>query len=347
MPMVQKQSPVAKTIDYTPLTRHISKTDVQTFFDSQGLSKKVKNTKIATIIMSGIIVLFILPTIFSGGAKAIVGLGMALIVVALVVAIVLLIEHRYKRAARFWYFARANNFSYRYFFSNPAYTGMIFQQGHSRHASNIIYVPENESFAAFEMGDYQYTTGSGKERETHDWFYMSIEMDRQLPHMVLDSRANNVKFFGKDLMTNLPEPFSKDQILSLEGDFNTSFTLYAPKEYERDALYIFTPDLMTLLMDQSTQFDAEIIDNEVYFYHRYSVDRLNPTTMYQLLTIIHTIGMKMYRQTDYYADERVGNRANDVVAQGGRRLKQGVNWFVVVIMIIIFAVWIIPNFVRH
>lgn len=166
MPMVQKQSPVAKTIDYTPLTRHISKTDVQTFFDSQGLSKKVKNTKIATIIMSGIIVLFILPTIFSGGAKAIVGLGMALIVVALVVAIVLLIEHRYKRAARFWYFARANNFSYRYFFSNPAYTGMIFQQGHSRHASNIIYVPESESFAAFEMGDYQYTTGSGKERES-------------------------------------------------------------------------------------------------------------------------------------------------------------------------------------
>ena len=40
---------------------------------------------------------------------------------------------------------------------------------------------------------------------------------------------------------------TRTQVLSLEGDFDRYFTLYCPKEYERDALYVFTPDLMALL----------------------------------------------------------------------------------------------------
>lgn len=345
--MIQKQSPVAKTINYTPLTQQISKADIRAFLDSQGLTKKANIIKIAIIGIGGVIILSMVPAIIADSSTAIGRIIAAVIVAALVAATVFLIDYGYKRSARLWHFARANNFSYTHTLLNPPYTGMIFQQGHSRFASNIIYVPASESFASFEMGDYQYTTGSGKEKQTHDWFYLSIEMDRQLPHMVLDSRANNVRFFGKDLMTNLPESFSKDQVLSLEGDFNTYFTLYAPKEYERDALYVFTPDLMALLMDKSAQFDAEIIDNKLYFYRRYSVDRTNPTMMYQLLTIIHTVGMKMYQQTDYYADERVGDRASNVIAQGGRRLKQRINWVVVIVVIAIFAVWIIPNFLRQ
>lgn len=344
--MIQKQSPVAKTINYTPLTQQISKADIRAFLDSQGLTKKANIIKIAIIGIGGVIILSMVPAIIADHSTAIGRIIAAVIVAALVAATVFLIDYGYKRAARLWHFARANSFSYTHTLLDPPYAGMIFQQGHSRFASNIIYVPPSESFASFEMGDYQYTTGSGKEKQTHNWFYLCVEMDRQLPHMVLDSRANNVRFFGKDLMTNLPESFSKDQILSLEGDFNSYFTLYAPKEYERDALYVFTPDLMALLMDKSAQFDAEIIDNKLYFYRRYSVDRTNPTMMYQLLTIIHTVGMKMYRQTDYYADERVGDRASNVIAQGGRRLKQRINWVVVIVVIAIFAVWIIPNFLR-
>lgn len=320
--MAQKQSPVAKTIDYTPLTQVISKAGIQLFLDTQGLTKKVKLMKAATMIIGAVIVLLILPTILPGGAKALVGVIIALVVVGVVLAIILLSEYGYKKAVRLWYFALANQFSYRHLLVNPTYTGMIFQQGYGRIASNIVYAPGSDTVASFEM-------------------------DRQLPHMVLDSRSNNVRIFGKDITSNLPEVFSRDQILSLEGDFNKYFTLYAPKEYERDALYIFTPDLMALLMDQSSQFDAEIIDNNVYFYRKYTIDRTNSNIMYQLLTIVNTVGMKMYRQTDYYADERVADRAQNTVAQGGRRLKRSVNWFAVIIILIIFAVWIIPNFVRH
>lgn len=65
-----------------------------------------------------------------------------------------------------------------------------------------------------DMGNYRYTTGSGKNRTTHHWGYMVLALDRALPHMMLDSRANN-RLFGA---TNLPTYFKKDQVLSLEGD---------------------------------------------------------------------------------------------------------------------------------
>ncbi|GAA1220365.1 hypothetical protein GCM10009655_19930 [Rhodoglobus aureus] len=59
--------------------------------------------------------------------------------------------------------------------------------------------------------------------------------------MVLDARANN-QLFG---FSNLPKSFARDQVLKLEGDFNEHFTLYSPRHYERDALYVFTQHPMT------------------------------------------------------------------------------------------------------
>lgn len=48
-------------------------------------------------------------------------------------------------------------------------------------------------------------------------------------------------------------------MLSLEGDFDRYFTLYCPGDYERDALYVFTPDLLALLIDESRHFAANAL----------------------------------------------------------------------------------------
>lgn len=346
MTMAQKQSPAAKTIDYTPLTQVISKADIQAFLDSQGIkSKTAKLNKLITIVLVALFLIAISLTIIMGDPR--MAGFIALIAFVIILEITMVQPYDYKRSVRLWYFALANKFSYRYLLTNPEYTGIIFQQGYNRLASNIIYKLDSDSSVSYEMGDYEYTTGAGKTQTTYNWFYISMRLDRKLPHMVLDSRSNNYKLFGKDI-TNLPELFSKDQVLSLEGDFNNHFTLYAPKKYERDALYIFTPDLMALLIDQSAQFDAEVIDDRIYFYYLWdSSYEINLDIVRQALAIINTVGMKVYRQTDSYADERVADRTQNTVAQGGQRLKRAVSWFTVIIILIIFAVWIIPNFVRH
>ncbi|WP_414172275.1 hypothetical protein [Clavibacter tessellarius] len=44
----------------------------------------------------------------------------------------------------------------------------------------------------------------------------------------------------------------------LEGDFDRHAALYCPEGYERDALYLFTPDVMAVLVDRVRGFDVEI-----------------------------------------------------------------------------------------
>jgi hypothetical protein len=212
----------------------------------------------------------------------------------------------------------------------------------------VISVDATDTTMGFELGEYRYTVGSGKNQRTEWWTYCCIDLDRHVPHMLLDSRRNNMRIFGKDVASNLPSTFSKSQVVRLEGNFNEYFTLYAPKEYERDAYYIFTPDLMALLIDNSHNYDAEVIDNKLYFYVQ-SAGRqhylTHPQLMYKWLTIIHTVGTKVGRQTDYYADEKVADRSADVVATQGRRLRHGVGWFAIIAVILFFVINIIVEIV--
>ena len=151
--------------------------------------------------------------------------------------------------------------------------------------------------------------------------------------MVLDAKKNNM--FGK--ISNLTDTFDRSQTLALEGDFNEYFTLYAPKQYERDALYVFTPDVMAKLIDNGAQFDMEVIDDELYIYKSGRIGLTDEAQLRSILSIFDTIAAELKDQTDYYADERVGDRAQNIVAVPGARLKHGVNWVVVAIVVAMFV----------
>src|SRR5690606_27767455 len=181
----------------------------------------------------------------------------------------------------------------------------------------------------------QYTTGSGKNRTTHRWGFLALELDRRLPHMVLDATANNGLFGG----TNLPARFDRSQVLSLEGDFDRYFTLYCPREYERDALYVFTPDLMAILIDEAAPYDVEIVDDWMFVYSRTPFDLAHRPTLERLFRIVETVGAKTLRQTVRYADERIGDFSADIVAPAGARLKRGVSIVAVLVAVAAFALW--------
>lgn len=153
--------------------------------------------------------------------------------------------------------------------------------------------------------------------------------------MILDSRANN-GLFGS---TNLPTYFTNDQVLSLEGDFDQYFTLYCPRQYERDALYVFTPDLMALLIDEAAPFDVEIVDEWMFVYSSKPFDPLSRLTYERLFRIADTVGAKTLRQTKRYKDERVHSFAANIIAPQGRRLKSGVSVGAVVVMVAFAVFW--------
>jgi hypothetical protein len=271
-----------------------------------------------------------------------VAIGMMLVILLAVAGIVWGVvvvarangRSKWERWMRLTRFADANGLVFSPRDENPNYPGAIFADGHTR---TVLEHLRSDEGRFLDIGSYEYVTGSGKNRAVHRWGFMAFNLDRSLPHMVLDARANN-GLFGS---TNLPASFNKNQVLSLEGDFDTHFTLYCPREYERDALYVFTPDLMALLIDEAAPFDVEIIDNWMFVYSRLPFKLADPHVLQRLFRILDTVGQKTITQTDFYADERIGDRTIDMVAPQGQRLKRGFSaaFVITVVIVVVMVVW--------
>lgn len=349
---------MTRAIDYTALTNPVTKQDVAAF---KAESKAAGRTWGSNGVVEGVAVgcaavLFVFVAVsmigsfIAMGASAIsssgspVGYGAIFVAVLflalIVVGIVLGVRGafglgRWEKWMRLSRFASANQLVYSPFSADPQYPGAIFGLGRSRRAIDHL---RSTTDRFLDMGNYQYVTGSGKNSTTHNWGFMALHLDRRLPHMVLDSTANN-SWFG----TNLPSTFKKEQALSLEGDFNKYFTLYCPKEYERDALYVFTPDLMALLIDEAAPFDVEIVDDWMFVYSSAKFDPKSPALYHRLFRIVDTVGAKTLTQTDRYVDDRIGQFSANIVAPQGQRLKKGVPVAAIIIMIVFGIMWMAPQ----
>lgn len=205
------------------------------------------------------------------------------------------------------------------------YPGLIFQIGVDPKVPQHL-VRTGDDY--LDIGNYEYTIRAGNKSFSYRYGFVAIKLDRMMPHMVLDSAKNN--FLGA---TTLPVGFHRGQILSLEGGFDQHFTLFCPKQYERDALYVFTPDLMALLIDEAGVVDVEVIDDWVFLYRFGGFDLDEPATMEKLFRIIDTVGAKLLSRSRRYADSRMdatdagaeavgGRMAANLVATPGVRLKR-------------------------
>ena len=267
-------------------------------------------------------------------------------------------------------FARANAMSYLPRFDNPALPGMIFSLGSSRQATDLV---RGERPRFVEFANYRYVTGSGKNRTTHVWGYVAVKLDVPLPHIVLDATGNN-GLFG----SNLPQVFDKDQRLSLEGDFDRFFSLYCPAGYERDALYLFTPDIMARFIDNAAALDVEIVDDWLFLYAKRDFSTLDPATWAWLFSAVGALLDKL-AQWARWRDERLRAEAGipDASALGsgtvpagaeaeaaasvpfappldalrpppgvapqGRRLQKGVPWVPIIVGGVVVLWWILSN----
>ncbi|OZB84707.1 hypothetical protein [Microbacterium sp. 13-71-7] len=203
-------------------------------------------------------------------------------------------------------FASANGMTYLPELKDPQLPGMLFDLGRSRVAKDLV---RGVSPRFVEFANFTYTTGSGKDSETHDWGYIAIRLDVPLPNIVLDAQSNN-GFFG----SNLPASYDAHQRLSLEGDFDRFFALYCPAGYERDALYLFTPDIMARFMDSVSSFDVEIVDDWLFLYaQNRQVSTLDPAAWAQMFGTVGAVLTKL-QQWARWRDERL--RATDPTGSG-------------------------------
>lgn len=234
-------------------------------------------------------------------------------------------------------FATMNGMTYRYDAPFDFRDGLIFREGHSQEYTDLLQATDR-NFA--EIGNYQYVTGSGKNRQTHCYGFVRIQLPRKLPNMVLDGKKNNA--FGR--FSNLPQTFDRNEEMSLEGDFDTYFTLYAPAQYKTDALYIFTPDVMQALIDTVGDYDCEVIDDSFYIYNSRKFDLTKREHFEHIAAIADTLRPELTKQSKLYADDNVGNRVADIVAPAGARLKTRMS-AITIVFIVLFVLYCGAQFI--
>jgi len=335
-------------MDYSLLTQKPTKEQIDQFEQRYPLSKRAfRRFVISIILFAAMALVFLSSGITNLGPESKGGIGIAIfcysIVGLFILGIVLILAGSRKqreRSTQVQLFAEKNNLTYTRYIENPTYTGMFFSLGRKRMLNDVI--GSITAHPPFEIGNLEYTERAGRSEHTYYRGYVRIKLERNLPQIVLDATSNDLKIMGKNIST-LPVDFAKSQRMSLEGDFDKHFSLYAPKEYERDALYIFTPDLMALLIDNASAFDAEIVDDQLFIYSSLAQFQLtNPTVVARLMSIVEVVGKKAHSQTDYYSDEKVGDRAENVVGAGGKRLREGISVFAVIFVIVVIASMVVP-----
>jgi hypothetical protein len=318
-------------INYTALTMQVTQRHIKAFRSG---SASLNMTTYLAILYGVIVIVGVFASLTLVGQPGNNFLGLVLPVVVIVGSVYGI--HIYQKAKtirdiRISTFATDNNFFFIPVIDDPGFAGMYFDVGDSRVASYTV--GGDYAGAQFEIANYQYMTGSGKNRSSHRLGYIRIRLDRQLPHIVLDAVKNNMKLFGLQA-SNLPVAFQRDQRMQLEGNFNDYFNLYAPRGYERDALYVFTPDLMALFIDFVNVYDAEIIDDELFIYTPSEIQFKNTTYMEHIFKIIEVVGMKTIGRTDRYQDERTERVSPNTVAFEGQRLKRST---IAITLLMVFA----------
>lgn len=249
------------------------------------------------------------------------------------------------RQLRLHDFAASNGLDYRIVRHWLPLPGLIFE---GQDGSTAYDVVESRDGRGLIVGNQTFTTGTGNKRQTHRWGFATVQLGTMLPHIVLDAKGNNAL-----AASTLPVSLDAEQRLRLEGDFDRHFSLSVPKGYERDALYLFTPDIMARFVDRAAELDVEIVDDRLFLYSRHDLATLDPAVWTWILTTIDALTEKAAQwqrwRDDSLGETRVVNDGDDRrivrpprgVATKGRRLEQRLHWIWIVLGVAAVGFWLL------
>lgn len=210
-------------------------------------------------------------------------------------------------------FAAANGMTYAARSLPPVFHGSVFSWLEDAVVSDRFVAVSGPIFevgtVTGELGGSQawdgtdgLVTTSYSTNDVRTYGYMAMQLPRSMPQFVLDAKRNDLRG------SSVAMPIADGQHLSLEGDFDLNFLLYAPKGFERDALYVFAPDLMALLIDETGDFDVEILDDMLFVYSPGRFDASSAGLWERLARIRAVVGTKAISQTDRYDGPAEGRR---------------------------------------
>lgn len=201
---------------------------------------------------------------------------------------------------------------------SPELKALMLDEASGGRITSQLYMNEQMELVEYVIsGDPAKRGMSVQNRLDINKAFLRLRFDKQIPHLFLDSKNNEERFVQEDYVK---------QALSLEGDFPDAFMLFAPTDYQIDALQIFTPDVMQAFLDCGRDFDYELIGNSLYIFVPTEVIR-SSTGLAQLLGGARRLYEEVTKQLLTYKDDRVSAQTGGVaqpttVAQQGTAMAE-------------------------
>ncbi|WP_337003279.1 MULTISPECIES: hypothetical protein [unclassified Microbacterium] len=182
----------------------------------------------------------------------------------------------------------------------------------------------------FDSVERTFVVGDREGATMHTMRAVRIPLPAEAPRIMLRSRR------GAGPLSVLPRRPAGSSELRLEGDFSDVFQVSVPRGYETDALYVLTPDLMAIILDEAPDLDLEIVDSTLHVYFP-AVDLTHEDELRRFLTVISALHDRFGRRTLLYRDEAAtplvpgsARRAGETLAARARSVDTRVRWLPVV-----------------
>ncbi|MDF2507919.1 MAG: hypothetical protein K0Q52_1778 [Microbacterium sp.] len=286
----------------------------------------------AYLVIAGSITFYLLPVGFGlrGAALVLAQLVTVIAGAALVATSMFTIVQHRRRRANLEAIAQTLGWTYRADVGDRIWGGSIDEQIDRGSRTAQDHIDALHTDLPFDSVERIFVVGDREGATTHIVRAVRIPLPSESPRITLRSRK------GGGALSVLPRrPTGRSQ-LRLEGDFSDVFEVSVPHGYETDALYVLTPDLMAILLDESADLDMEIIDSTLHLYFP-AVDLTDESELRGFLTVIAALHDRFGRRTLLYRDEAAPpldlqsyRRDGDTLAERARTVDTRVRWWPVI-----------------
>lgn len=137
------------------------------------------------------------------------------------------------------------------------FKGHFLEIGHGQTIRDVLSgTYRNTSVRIFT---YSFTIGYGRDQHTYSYTGFELKTKDSLPEIVIHPKSvSDIIGLGDEWKP------SGTKALSLEGNFNDYFKVFAPEGSEIEALQILAPDVMTDLIDNYKEFIQEFSGDAMY-----------------------------------------------------------------------------------
>lgn len=153
--------------------------------------------------------------------------------------------------------AKNNGWEYKGVVDDFDEPGIMFKQGKGQDITHLI--EGKVEGRPFRMFKYSFKIGEGKSETSYYYTVFAFKFEGTFPHIYLNNKHNSYSI-------------SVGEKLPLPMDFEKQFVLSAPRKYETEALEIFTPEILTKLLDGGFTHDIELVDHELIMFVDGSTD---------------------------------------------------------------------------